>query len=41
MTIFVVTFGVYSFQRNVDNPIAWLLIVNSVVALVISAVKKA
>ncbi len=40
MTIFVLAFGAYTFQRNVGNPMAWLLIVNALAALAISAGKR-
>lgn len=36
MTIFVCVFGLYTFQRNVANPLAWLLIFNSIIALVLT-----
>ena len=37
MLVFVVAFGSLTFQENIGNPMAWLLILNSVCALVISA----
>ncbi len=40
MLIFVVAFGSLTFQKNIGNPMAWLLILNSVCALIISASKR-
>lgn len=40
MLVFVVAFGSLTFQKNIGNPMAWLLILNSACALVISASKR-
>lgn len=37
MTTFVLAFGFITFQENAGSPLAWVLIVGSLVALVVSA----
>lgn len=39
MTIFVIAFGAYTMKRNLVNPLAWILILNAVAALMISVQK--
>ena len=40
MLVFVVTFGSLTFQKNIGNPMAWLLILNSASALGISFIRR-
>jgi len=36
MTIFVIVFGAFTMKRNLVNPLAWLLILNALAAMVLS-----
>jgi len=40
MTIFVLVFGIYTLQKNLGNPLAWLLILNAMTALLLSIKAK-
>jgi len=36
MTMFVIVFGTFTMKRNLENPMAWLLITNAISASIIS-----